>query len=80
MELLSNLLKYLDSEKNSNIICYKLTSLEGNVKKSKKSMKIDEHCIKNARIQAFIDPYSPRFCPYTGEYGSVKTRILVYFM
>ena len=33
---------------------------------------------------AFTDPYSPvqeqnrRFCPYAGEYGSVKTLILAY--
>ena len=25
-------------------------------------------------------PYKGRFCPYTGEYGSVKTSTLVYFM
>ena len=34
---------------------------------------------KYARIQVFTDPYH-RFCPYTGECGSVKTRILAYFM
>ena len=27
-----------------------------------------------------ILPYKDRFCPYTGEYGLVKTRILAYFM
>ena len=30
------------------------------------------HCIKYARI--------PLLCPYTGEYGSVKTSILAYFI
>ena len=44
------------------------------------------HYIKYARIQVFTDPYSPvqgqnrRFCPCTGDYGSVKTRILAYFI
>ena len=37
------------------------------------------HCIKYARIQVFIDSYSPVYCLYTGEYGSVKTRIFAYF-
>ena len=31
-----------------------------------------------ARIYGFI--LNRRFYPYTGEYGSVKTRILAYFM
>ena len=45
-----------------------------------------EHCIKYAKIRVFTDPFSPaegqnlRFCPYRGEYGSAKTRILSYFM
>ena len=44
------------------------------------------HCMKYARIRVFTDPYSPvyrpnpAFCPYTGEYGSVKNSILAYFM
>ena len=44
------------------------------------------HCIKYARIRAFSDLYSPiwrqnlRLCPYTGEYRSLKTRILAYIM
>ena len=44
------------------------------------------HCIKYARIRIFTDSYIPvkglnfRFCPYTGEYRSVKTSILTYFM
>ena len=44
------------------------------------------HCIKYARIRIFTDPYSlvygqkGRFCPYTAEYGPVKTRILAHFM
>ena len=33
------------------------------------------YCIKYVKIQVFTDPYS-----YTGEYGSVKTRVLAYFM
>ena len=43
-------------------------------------------CMKYARTRVFTDPYSPvqgqnlRFCPYTREYGSVKTCILAYFM
>ena len=37
------------------------------------------HCMKYARIQVFTDPYSPVYCLYTGEYGSVKARILAYF-
>ena len=43
------------------------------------------HCIKYARIRVSPDPYFPvyghnrRFSPHTGKYGSVKTRILVYF-
>ena len=28
---------------------------------------------------SLIFPYKPRFCPYTGTYGSKKTRILDYF-
>ena len=35
-----------------------------------------KHCIKHARIRVFFDP----ICPYTEEYGSVKTRILACFM
>ena len=35
------------------------------------------HCTKYATIRDFTDL---RFCTYTGEYGSVKTRILAYFM
>ena len=34
-------------------------------------------CIRYARIQFFTDP---RFSPYTGEYGSVETRVLEYFL
>ena len=37
---------------------------------------IAEHWIKYARIRVFTDPYFP----YAREYGSVKTRILTYFM
>ena len=52
------------------------------------SSKIDfisnkQHCIKYSRIRVFTDPYSPvylRFWSYTGEYVSVETRILAYFM
>ena len=40
---------------------------------------LDYYCIKYARIRVFIDSYL-QFCPYRGEYGSVKTRILAYFM
>ena len=38
------------------------------------------------KICVFVDPYSDvcgqniRFCPYTGECGTGKTRILPYFM
>ena len=44
------------------------------------------HYIKYMRICVFINPYSPVleqnlwFCTYTGENGSVKTIIVVYFM
>ena len=44
------------------------------------------HCIKYARMWIFTDTDSPvqgqylRFCPYAGEYGEVKTRILAYFI
>ena len=40
------------------------------------------HRIKYARIRILTDPHTPvkglnfRFCPYTGEYRSVKTSIL----
>ena len=44
------------------------------------SSMLPKHCIKFARIQVFTDLYSPRCCLYTGKYGSVKTRILAYFM
>ena len=46
------------------------------------------HCIKYARIRIFTDPHSP-LCSrildlvlreITIEYGSVKNRILAYFM
>ena len=39
---------------------------------------------KNMREYGFlltrILPYNCRFCPFTEEYGSVKARILAYFM
>ena len=49
-------------------------------------LDVFNHCMKYARIRVFSDLYSPvyrhnlRFCPYLGEYGSLKTRILAYFM
>ena len=45
-----------------------------------------KHCIKCARIRVFTDTHclvhgqNLRFCRCTGEYVSVKTRILAYFM
>ena len=44
---------------------------------------VTPHYMKYARIWVFTDrilPYKERFCPYKGEYGSVKTRILAYLM
>ena len=37
---------------------------------------IENHCIKHARIRVFTE----QFCPYMGEYGSVKTHIFACFM
>ena len=38
------------------------------------------YCIKYARIRVFSGLYILRFWPYTGIYGSEKTRILTYFV
>ena len=46
----------------------------------------NKHCIKYARIGFLVTRILPykivdfRFCPYFGEYGSVKNRIFAYFM
>ena len=37
-----------------------------------------QHCVKYTRIRVFTDSHL-RFCPYTGEYGSVKSSIPEYF-
>ena len=39
-------------------------------------------CIKHTRIRIFSYPYFPdiRLYPYTREHGSLKTRILAYFV
>ena len=51
MQLLNNLYKICWKWNNAGIICYRLTSLVslwvGNVKKSKKSMKIDENQLRS---------------------------------
>ena len=47
---------------------------------ARQKMYIASTAKKYARIQVFTDPHSAvRFCPFAGEYGSVKTRVLVYF-
>ena len=43
------------------------------------------HCIKYARIRVLTERFfsfkdNQRFCPYTGEYGSMKILILAYSM
>ena len=49
-------------------------------------LRCGKHWTKYSRMPFFTDWYScvsgqnRRFCTYTGEYGSVKTRILSYFM
>ena len=42
--------------------------------------KFKAHCVIKARVRVFADPYVCRFCSYRGKYGSVKTRIVAYFM
>ena len=65
------------------------TFFKANIQKHSRRSSINaeiKHCIKHARIRVFTDPYSPvqgqncRFCLYTREYESVKTRIFTYFM
>ena len=38
--------------------------------------KLKAHCIKNARVRVFADPYFCRFSFYREKYGSAKTRIV----
>ena len=65
-------------EENFSFVCVYdvFTIINGN----DMSWFTNKHCIKYTRIQVFTDPYFPvydlQFCPYTREYGSVKTLIL----
>ena len=61
------------------IACIKLNGLLPMLHLRNLGLGKNSHCIKYTRIWVFLVPYYLGSYPYTGKYGSGKTRILAYF-